>query len=174
MLENKIKQSKKPDFESYEKALINFWKDKRYTTLLKRDEFIEWIENYLQYIINKNQFFKENESNEKEFPTLEWLWCFLWINIWNERFQKLHKDILVQFKQFLTNNTLQKLLNKDTYTSWQIFYIKNIAKEHYKDKLDIENNVKHTFSLKDIHNKAKELPEDSENVIEMASDDDIY
>ena len=113
------------------------------------------------------------EIDNKRIPTITGLALKLWISrqsLLNYENKDEYFDIVKQAKEVILSLTEQKLIQKETFTPWLIFYLKNTFKDEYKDKVEIDQNISWELSLTKLHDLANDYL--NGNIIEGELSDD--
>lgn len=100
-----------------------------------------------------------NKQTEAKQPlTITGLALALWIDrhtLLDYKEKDWFAPIVNKAKQFILNYTEQLLLQKDKFTPWQIFYLKNNYKNDYSDKVEVEHTG--SISLVELNKRAMQL-----------------
>lgn len=109
-----------------------------------------------------------NEQKERNKPlTITWLALSMGLNrdiLLSYAKKDKFTRIVNKWKQQILANTEESLIEKGTFTPWQIFYLKNNYKESYQDKIEVENKHSGSISLVELSRLADQMNES--NVIE--------
>lgn len=109
------------------------------------------MQKYLSLVYEYNN---DNTKEITKFPTLEGFALSMGISV-HTLYDYAKKDgfskVIDTFKTLQGEVLLSKIQDKSQFTPGQQFLLKNILKDHYKDKVEVETEVNHTFSLSDLH-----------------------
>lgn len=150
MWRKRLKTLTKEDIIQSNTAIENIpnWRPAIYSTSEELDTIIEW-------------YFAKVNTN-KQHPTITGLALELWIDrqtLLNYDKKDKFMGSIKKARQQILAYTENMLVDKATFTPWQIFYLKNNYKQDYQDKIEIDNKHSGSISLVELSRLANNLDE---------------
>jgi len=125
-------------------------------------ELSEKMQEYIELLYEYNN----NEASlNKKFPSLEWFAVMSWISVstlYRYADDEKYWRVIEAFKSLQGEILLDKISDKKTFTPWQQFLLKNILKDHYKDKIETETTHTHTLEAGE---SLRSLVEEKDNML---------